>query len=58
MSDLKSEVNDTILEFMQTAQDLQIATKQRKEQLQKIKKMYKRLQKKKSHLKQAALKQA
>lgn len=55
---LSDEVQDTIQDFIQTAQDLKNQTMQRKIKLTKIKYEYKKLQKQRTHLKLAALKRA
>jgi len=44
MGELKEEVNDTISEFMQTATEMRENNQHRQDQLDKIKKEYRKLQ--------------
>lgn len=58
MSDLNTEVDGSISNFMQTAEDLKKKTEERKKALSEIKKKYKHIVKKHDHLQKKMLKKA
>lgn len=58
MSDLNTEVDGSISNFMKTAEDLKKKTEERKKALSQIKKKYKHIVKKHDHLQKKMLKKA